>query len=290
MNSTTCERPIISCVVATYNAANYLPTLLASFAEQDLKNTEIIVQDGASTDATMALLNQWQKRLPSLRISSRRDKGIYEAWNNALDRVTGEWVLFLGADDKFISPASLQSAESILYKLGPKTIYLATPVVIVSDASSIAVADSKSIQYPSIDIGHNIHQGMIFPHQGLFHRRTIFDKYRFNTRLHIAGDYDFLARTFSLGDIEVRDLPLVCMAVGGVSTSLSNMWRSELEQLCISRQHFSKSFPWKIYVRLTRSILCAVLAKLFGLTTAARFANFLRKLRRRPPLWNISSK
>lgn len=290
MNSNTSARPILSCVVATYNASHYLPTLLASFAEQDLRNTEIIVQDGASSDATMDILRQWQKKLPSLRISSRRDKGIYEAWNNALDRVTGEWVLFLGADDKFIAPTSLQSAASILYKISQKTIYLATPVVTVSDASSIAVADSKSIQHPPIDIEHNIHQGMILPHQGLFHRRTIFDKYRFNTRFRIAGDYDFLARTFSLGDIEVRDLRLVCMAAGGVSTSLSNMWRCEWEQLRISRQYFPKSFPWKIYVRLTRSIFCAVLAKLFGLPTAARFANFLRKLRRRPPLWNISSK
>lgn len=284
------KRPLLSCVVATYNAADSLPTLLASLAEQDFLSIEVVVQDGASSDATMKILEQWQKRLPFLKVCSCRDKGIYDAWNSALERVTGEWIIFLGADDRLTTPSSLHLAAKLLRSLPEKTLYMATPVITTSDINKLAITDNTSILRPSRNIAHDIPQGMALPHQGLFHRRTLFDKHRFNTNFRIAGDYDFLARTFALGNVEVQDVPLVCMATGGVSSSLTSMWRGEWEQLRISRQFFPKSFPWKIHVRLTRSILCALLAKLFGLAIASKFSNLLRKLRKRPPLWNISSK
>ena len=276
--------------MATYNAANSLPTLLASLAEQNFQSIEVVVQDGASTDATIKILEQWQNTLPFLKICSCRDKGIYDAWNNALERATGEWILFLGADDKLITSTSLQLAATILHGLPEKTLYMATPVATASDTKAFATTNSTSLLKPSHNVARDIHQGMVLPHQGLFHRHILFEKHRFNINFRIAGDYDFLARTFAIGKIDVYDIPLVCMAAGGVSSSLTSMWRGEWEQLRISRKHFPKSFPWKIYTRLIRSIFCALLAKLFGLATAARFANFLRKLRRRPPLWNISSK
>lgn len=264
--------------------------MLSSLAEQDYQSIEVVVQDGASSDATLKILAQWQKKLPFLKICSCQDIGIYDAWNSALERVTGEWILFLGADDRLITPSSLKRAAKLLRNLPENTLYMATPVITTSDAKNLAIADKKSILRPSRNIAQDIPQGMALPHQGLFHRRTLFDKHRFNTNFRIAGDYDFLARTFALGNVEVQEVPLVCMAAGGVSSSLTSMWRGEWEQLRISRQYFPKSFPWKIHVRLTRSILCALLAKLFGLGTAAKFANLLRKLRKRPPLWNISSK
>ncbi|WP_459822981.1 glycosyltransferase [Desulfomicrobium salsuginis] len=276
------ERPLLSCVVATYNAADSLPTLLASLAEQDFLSIEVVVQDGASSDATLKILEQWKKRLPFIKACSCRDKGIYDAWNSAVERVTGEWILFLGADDRLITPSSLYLAAKLLRSLPEKTLYMATPVITTSDVINFPITtDNKSMLYPSRNIARDIAQGMALPHQGLFHKRTLFDKHRFNTNFRIAGDYDFLARTFTLGNVEVHDIPLVCMATGGVSSSLTSMWRGEWEQLKISRQFFPKSFPWKILVRLTRSILCALLAKLFGLATAAKFANLLRKLRNR---------
>lgn len=288
MNRT--KRPLLSCIVATYNAANSLPTLLASLAEQNFQSIEIVVQDGASTDATMKIFEQWKNTLPLIRICSCRDKGIYDAWNKALERATGEWILFLGADDKLITSSSLQIAAKILHGLSEKTLYMATPVATASDAKAFATTNSASLLKPSHNIARDIHQGMALPHQGLFHRNILFESHRFNINFRIAGDYDFLARTFAAGKVEVYDVPLVCMAAGGISSSLTSMWRGEWEQLRISRKYFPKSFPWKIYARLTRSIFCALLAKLFGLETASKFANLMRKLRRRPPLWNISSK
>jgi hypothetical protein len=32
---------------------------------------------------------------------SKKDKGVYHAWNKALDHANGEWICFLGADDVF---------------------------------------------------------------------------------------------------------------------------------------------------------------------------------------------
>ena len=87
----------LSVITATYNAVEHLPKLIESLRNQEDKEFEWVVADGASTDGTLELL-QSIKDL-NIKISSQEDFGIYDALNRAIKVSSGEFYLVVGADD-----------------------------------------------------------------------------------------------------------------------------------------------------------------------------------------------
>lgn len=279
--------PFLSCIVATYNAEKTLPIFLESLKRQNLQNMEIIIQDGGSQDDTLEILESLRHVIPYLKIYSAPDKGIYDAWNKAVTHVQGQWILFLGSDDTWVNSDSVSQAISMLRALPENITYMATPVVVVPHTGDRPNKKEGSMLHPLTPVEQYLPQGMVLPHQGLFHRASLFHQRHFDTSFRIAGDYDFLAQTYALGTIHINHTPLVCMAAGGVSSALDSMWRCEWEQLLISRRYFPETIPWKLGLRLVRSLMCVGLVHTLGMSTAALFANGIRKILGRPPLWNV---
>lgn len=78
--------PLVSVVVTVRDEGSSIATLLASLAAQTHPPTEIVIVDGGSTDATLAILEQWRERLPlqvlirpGANISVGRNSGIAAA-------------------------------------------------------------------------------------------------------------------------------------------------------------------------------------------------------------------
>ena len=85
---------------------------LRSVASQDYDNVEHLIVDGASTDATLQIVEQWRPEYGSvkvLRVSSSPDKGIYDAMNKGLKMAKGEIVGILNSDDYFSTETSLST-------------------------------------------------------------------------------------------------------------------------------------------------------------------------------------
>ena len=93
------NNPLISIVTATYNDCEGLRKTITSVLEQSYDNIEYIIIDGASTDNTKALLDEYRPRIAT--IISEPDKGISDAFNKGLGLCTGDWINFLGAGDVF---------------------------------------------------------------------------------------------------------------------------------------------------------------------------------------------
>jgi glycosyltransferase involved in cell wall biosynthesis len=95
----------ISIITVTLNAANFLPGLIESLRSQTCKDFEWIVNDGVSTDGTLALLSE----IKDLKISivSEPDFGIYDAMNRAIKRCNNSHYLIIGADD-FLYPDAVE--------------------------------------------------------------------------------------------------------------------------------------------------------------------------------------
>jgi len=91
--------PSVSVIIAVFNRAATLQNCLDSIFEQTAQPLEIIVCDGGSTDGSREILAANSARLAYWQ--SQPDRGVPEAWNIALAHATGEWVCFLGADDRF---------------------------------------------------------------------------------------------------------------------------------------------------------------------------------------------
>lgn len=87
--------PLISIVIAGYNAAEYIRLCLDSIYNQDYKNYEIIFVDNGSTDGTSSIL----KTYPGIKIITNKiNKGFCLATNQGIRASGGGYVLTLNSD------------------------------------------------------------------------------------------------------------------------------------------------------------------------------------------------
>lgn len=270
----------ISVITAVRNGAATLPVLMESLCAQTWPQVEWVVQDACSTDGTCDLIQAWNTRLPSLALVSESDGGIYDAWNRAVSRAQGEWLLFVGADDQLCAPDALAQVASVLKDVPLETQYLATGLIFVlPDGSAIEA------QLPVGDPVARLPVEMPLPHPSLFHRRSLFAAQRFDPALRIAGDYDFLARTLTRTNWRMAPVCTTKMCVGGVSGSLGTLFSSECEMLRCSRRAFPQAARHKLYARILRSLLVRAVLRVGGESPARMLADIFRLLQGKPRLW-----
>lgn len=100
----------ISIVTVTYNASTTLEATMLSVFNQTYSCVEYIIIDGGSTDDTINIIGKYADKLSYW--VSEPDKGIYDAMNKALKIVTGDFLIFMGADDLFYNNDVIQNVVS----------------------------------------------------------------------------------------------------------------------------------------------------------------------------------
>lgn len=274
----TANLPTISIVIATRNAAKPLHTTLSCIPAQSPFSYEIVIQDGLSEDETCAVAQKFC-HLP-ISLKSERDCGIYDAWNKALVRVRGQWVLFIGAGDSLDWAALLICVSEL--KQQPEHIeYYSTPVQRIAPQGE-KLEKLLASANPMQDLPYELS----LPHPGLFHRNTLFKANNFDISYRIAGDYDFVCRTLRAENFCVGETGFVSMLTGGISCSMGTMCAALREQLCISKKYFPNAFPLKAYLLLVRGWCCQVLCKLCGVRIAGYFADIPRLVQGKPRYWS----
>ena len=91
----------VSVIVPIYNAEAYLRPALDSILDQTLREIEIICVDDGSTDGSLKIIKEYQKKDARIRIVTQNNAGPGSARNNGMRRSRGEYVSFLDADDFF---------------------------------------------------------------------------------------------------------------------------------------------------------------------------------------------
>lgn len=92
----------VSIIIPAYNAGKFLTVMLDSIAEQTYSNIEVIVAyDIKSTDNTLEILRSY-KGIRKLVIDEAKDSSSGQARNRGFRLATGEYIIFLDADDKII--------------------------------------------------------------------------------------------------------------------------------------------------------------------------------------------
>lgn len=94
-------RPLVSVALCTFEGERWLPDLLRSLAEQELPPDELVVQDDASTDATVALVEEFARTAPfEVRLEVNADRiGSTANFERVLGRVRGRYVALADQDD-----------------------------------------------------------------------------------------------------------------------------------------------------------------------------------------------
>ncbi|WP_326597952.1 glycosyltransferase family 2 protein [Streptomyces sp. NBC_01803] len=188
--------PKLSVIVACHNVQDFAPTTLRSLARNAGPETEFILVDDRSTDATGEILGRAEGELPRARVI-RHDQnlGISHARNTGIEAAKGEYLTFLDGDDWY-APGYLDQLVAVIDELGCD--FLRTDHVqshgkrrtiarapaprrgeVISPRDAIAPADRKTmVDYP-------------FVWAGIYHRRLFEDGMRFETHLRTAEDRVF---------------------------------------------------------------------------------------------------
>ena len=206
-------QPKVSILIATFNASRHLGGCLENIRRQTYPQREVIVADGGSTDGTLDILRDNADMFA--HSSSEPDGGIYDAWNKALPRVSGDWVLFRGADDLCYDDEALARAAAGLAD-APADALIAYGRAARYDAAGNLLAVWGS---PWEQSRQAFFRRMNLPHPSTFHRPEAFRRFgKFDTKFRIAGDYEFLLRVLRESDPHFIDgPPISVMRDGGVS-------------------------------------------------------------------------
>ena len=105
---------IISVIVPMYNVATYLHNCIKSVFEQGIAESdfEIIMVDDESPDNSLEIANALAKQYSNIIVVSQKNKGLGGARNTGVANASGEYILFLDADDWFI-PNSIKNIYKI---------------------------------------------------------------------------------------------------------------------------------------------------------------------------------
>lgn len=209
--------PLISVVIAVYNGSKTMQRCIDSVSSQTYPDKEIIIIDGGSTDETVNILKANNDKITYW--ISEPDKGIYNAWNKALDHVKGDWIYFLGCDDYLWNDTVFEKMSPHLISAQMKDIILVYgQVARVTKDNGLSCIDGCS--WDVTWRGMVIDGICAFTHQGMFHHRRLFKAYgKFSESFRIVGDYELLLRAFKKGGKAcfVEGLVVAGMQTGGIT-------------------------------------------------------------------------
>ena len=210
--------PLISVVIPVLNGARNIQRSINSVLSQSHPNKEIIVIDGGSTDGTVEILRSNSHDIDYW--TSGPDGSVYKAFNKGLHRATGDWILFMGADDYLWDEDVLSKMTSHLTTAHPRHL-------IVYGRTAKVMPDGRIDQImgaPWPEFSDKL-ADMALGHQGIFHHRDLFQTFgNFNEFFDIAGDYEFLLRYLKKSEpIYVPDI--VVALAGSYSAVDKGSWR-----------------------------------------------------------------
>lgn len=91
--------PSISVIVPVYNAEKYLNQCVQSILKQTFTDLELILVDDGSSDGSLKICRELQKKDPRIKVISQENKGAGAARNAGLAIAEGEYIGFIDSDD-----------------------------------------------------------------------------------------------------------------------------------------------------------------------------------------------
>lgn len=190
-----------SLITITYNAEAFLPRTVESVLSQHYRDIEHIIIDGASTDSTISVAQDYMQRSYAaqngheVRIVSEPDNGLYDAMNKGLRQASGDYICFLNAGDFFPNANVLDTivSRSLTGKSRQQL-----PAVIYGD-TDIVDNDGNFLRHRRLAPPRNLtwrsfRKGMLVCHQAFYARLDIARTVPYDTRYRYSADVDWCIR------------------------------------------------------------------------------------------------
>jgi glycosyltransferase involved in cell wall biosynthesis len=206
----------ISLITVTLNAEKTIRRCIESVIAQTYPNIEYIIIDGASTDGTLQIINEYKQYIKYL--VSEPDKGIYDAMNKGIEFSTGNIVGILNSDDIFAYKEMLGDIAATFSGSDTDIVY--------GNLNYINPNGATKRKWVAGNYTHGAFNfGWMPPHPTFYCKRELFAKWgAYNLHYGTAADYELMLRFIHLNRAGVSYLnkTMVNMVTGGVSNRSFN--------------------------------------------------------------------
>jgi glycosyltransferase involved in cell wall biosynthesis len=225
------QSPLFTLITSTLNSAATLERCLDSVAAQTWPSFEHLIADGASSDATLAIVERYAHRYPLRLACSEPDTGLYQAWNRGIDQAIGQWILFLGSDDYLLaSDALCRVAQAI-----------SADNFVQSKAFLYADTDAYYREPDWKDYRPNPFNDWLrgvtnYPTSVFIANRLFKQGHRFDETYRICADHKFFEKHQLFLNGVYIPVPLISFQSGGVSSKESTQKLQYLERRRMLRE------------------------------------------------------
>lgn len=241
----------ISIITVSYNSINTIRDTLDSIFAQSYQDIEAIVIDGASTDGTIDIIEEYHNLYPEkLKWISEKDDGIYDAMNKGLALTTGQIIGILNSDDYYFEKDVLERIVGTFIKTKCDGLY--------ANLIFVDPFDKNMVVRKWMTGRGTFKKGWNPPHPTVYLKREIYEQVgEYNTEYRIAADYDFLYRVFQVDKISMYYLneSIIYMRYGGASTgTIRNIIRGNKEIWTSLKKSKNRCAFFIVLLRLARKI------------------------------------
>ncbi len=258
------EHPLFSVIVACLDAEEHLAGALDSVLGQSFGEFELIVVDGGSKDRTLEIVAAYGARFAGrMRWTSEPDEGLYHAMNKGLAAARGEYVVYLGADDRMAPGALEVVAEAIERHDRPDLVCGATEVV--------GAARPWREPARSYRTGRGLPKRAPARHQSIYAATEALRRAGgFDLRYRIAADYDLYLKVVEFDAEEILvEAALSEFRLGGVSSMNAGATAREYRDIRVAH---GASRVWQ-HIVMARALLAAwLVGRVRGVDRARREA------------------
>jgi len=217
----------LSIITINRNNANGLRKTIESVVCQTFKDYEYIIIDGASTDESVNVINEYSQYI-TYNVSEP-DEGIYYAMNKGIKIAKGEYCLFLNSGDYLSSESTLEKAfqydffedivyGNIIFENSFSQKKQRTPSHSLSILNVPGMGNPFSMYHPSSFIRLNL-----FLRLGLY-----------RTDLSIASDQAFFVKAIFENGVTYRYIPVTISVFNTMGISSSNIAKCQQENYKIT--------------------------------------------------------
>lgn len=253
-----------SVITVCLNPGEKLALTLESILGQSCQDMEVILKDGGSTDGSV---EKWQRENASrpgaekIKIYVERDKGIYNAMNQAVSHASGEFVLFLNCGDTFADGKVL---ERTLKVLGEEKSGGTDMDRLVLYGDTCGEKNDVIIASPPNITGFTCYRN-IPCHQSCFYSAALCREKPYDLRYKIRADYDHFLWCFYRAKAKMRHVgfPVGAYEGGGFSENKKNRKRDKAEHRQITETYMGKGelFLYRLIMLCTLAPLRSAMAE-----------------------------
>jgi glycosyltransferase involved in cell wall biosynthesis len=183
------KEPLVSIIINCHNGEEYLEQTLHSILNQTYKNWEIIFFDNSSNDKSKNIFKSFDdKRFRYFY--SKKKINLYDARNKAIYKAKGDFISFLDTDDIW-KRNFLKKHLSIILKFKSEIVY-SKYFIKNEEKNKTYLKDKNNLISGQItqNLLNNYNVGIL----AVMIKKSIFNKYKFNKKFNLIGDFDFFIR------------------------------------------------------------------------------------------------